>query len=56
MRVGFFGKQEKKADVVLVETSSVILIHDKYAALVYSANTSNVQDVWINGEKKFDEA
>ncbi len=43
----------KKADVVLVETSSVNMfpVHDAYAALVYSANASNVQDVWINGER-----
>ena len=26
-------------------------VHDAYAALVYSANASNVQDVWINGER-----
>ena len=43
----------KKADIVLVETSSVNMfpVHDAYAALVYSANASNVQDVWINGER-----
>ena len=43
----------KKADFVLVETSSVNMfpVHDAYAALVYSANASNVQDVWINGER-----
>ena len=43
----------KKADVVLVETSSVNMfpVHDAYAALVYSANASNVQDAWINGER-----
>ena len=43
----------KKADIVLVETSSVNMfpVHDGYAALVYSANISNVQDVWINGER-----
>ena len=26
-------------------------VHDAYATLVYSANASNVQDVWINGER-----
>ena len=46
----------KKADVVLVETSSVNMfpVHDAYAVLVYSANASNVQDVWINGERVVD--
>lgn len=41
----------KKADIVLVETKSVNMfpIFDPYAALVYSANASNVQDVFING-------
>ncbi|MFL2105441.1 amidohydrolase [Desemzia sp. FAM 23991] len=41
----------KRADVVLVETTSVNMfpIFDPYAALVYSANASNVQDVFING-------
>ncbi|WP_035051283.1 amidohydrolase [Carnobacterium pleistocenium] len=41
----------KRADIVLVETSSVNMfpIFDPYAALVYSANASNVQDVFING-------
>lgn len=41
----------KKADIVLVETTSVNMfpIFDPYAALVYSANASNVQDVFING-------
>ena len=39
--------------MVLVETSSVNMfpVHDAYAVLVYSANASNVQDVWINGER-----
>jgi len=46
----------KKADILLVETSSVNMfpVHDAYAALVYSANASNVQDVWINGERVVD--
>ncbi|WP_208559386.1 amidohydrolase [Marinilactibacillus kalidii] len=44
----------KKADIVLVETDSVNMfpIFDPYAALVYSANASNVQDVFINGQRK----
>ena len=46
----------KKADVVLVETSSVNMfpVYDAYAALVYSANASNVQDVWIDGKRVVD--
>ena len=45
-------EEGKKADIVLVETASVNMfpVHDAYAALVYSANAFNVQDVWINGE------
>ncbi|SIN83455.1 Cytosine/adenosine deaminase [Carnobacterium alterfunditum] len=41
----------KRADIVLVETTSVNMfpIFDAYAALVYSANASNVQDAFING-------
>lgn len=41
----------KKADIVLIETTSVNMfpIFDPYAALVYSANASNVRDVFING-------
>ena len=41
----------KKADLVLIETQSVNMfpIHDPYSALVYSANPSNVDSVWING-------
>ncbi|WP_225743027.1 amidohydrolase [Marinilactibacillus sp. Marseille-P9653] len=44
----------KKADIVLVETQSVNMfpIFDPYAALVYSANASNVQDVFIHGKRK----
>lgn len=43
----------KKADIVLVETRSVNMfpLFDPYAALVYSANASNVQDVFINGKR-----
>lgn len=43
----------KKADLVLVETSSVNLfpIYDVYSALVYSANSSNVTSVWVDGQQ-----
>ncbi|MGB3160042.1 amidohydrolase [Carnobacterium sp.] len=42
----------KKADLILVETHSVNMfpIFDPYSVLVYSANSSNVQDVMINGK------
>lgn len=42
----------KKADLVLLETESVNMfpIHDVYAALVYSANASNVQTVFVEGK------
>lgn len=41
----------KKADLVLIETDSLNMfpIHDPYSAIVYSANASNVDSVWING-------
>lgn len=41
----------KKADLTLVETQSINMfpIYDAYAALVYSANATNVRDVWVNG-------
>jgi cytosine/adenosine deaminase-related metal-dependent hydrolase len=43
----------KKADIILVETQSVNMfpIFDPYSALVYSANPSNVSDVWVNGKQ-----
>lgn len=43
----------KKADLTLVETKSVNMfpIYDAYSALVYSANSSNVSDVWVNGKQ-----
>ncbi|MGG5315374.1 amidohydrolase [Enterococcus sp. AZ072] len=43
----------KKADLTLVETQSVTMfpIFDAYSALVYSANASNVSDVWVNGQQ-----
>ncbi|MGL5380926.1 amidohydrolase [Clostridium sp.] len=42
----------KKADLVLIETKSVNMqpIYDYYAALVYSANPSNVEFVVVNGK------
>jgi len=41
----------KKADFILVETQSVNMfpIYNPYAALVYSANASNVDSVFVNG-------
>lgn len=41
----------KKADIVLIETESVNMfpVHDPYSAIVYSANPSNVDSVWIDG-------
>lgn len=41
----------KKADLVLIETESVNMfpIYDAYSAIVYSANPSNVDSVWVNG-------
>lgn len=43
----------KKADLTLVETSSVNLfpIYEVYSALVYSANSSNVTSVWVDGQQ-----
>ena len=41
----------KQADIVLIETDSINMfpIYDPYSAIVYSANSSNVESVWING-------
>lgn len=41
----------KKADLTLIETESVNMfpIFDPYSAIVYSANASNVDSVWVNG-------
>ena len=41
----------KCADLVLVETKSVNMfpVYNPYSALVYSANASNVDKVWVNG-------
>ena len=43
----------KKADIVLIETDSMNMfpIYDPYSAIVYSANASNVDSVWINGRR-----
>ena len=42
----------KKADITLIETQSVNMfpIFDPYSALVYSANASNVDTVFVNGQ------
>ena len=42
----------KKADLVIIETNSVNMfpIFDPYSAIVYSANTSNVDTVFVNGK------
>lgn len=42
----------KKADITIIEISSINMfpIHDVYSALVYSANASNVQHVFVNGK------
>ena len=41
----------KEADLVLVETDSpnMFPVYDPYSALVYSANASNVRDVYVAG-------
>lgn len=41
----------KTADLILIETQSVNMfpMHDPYSVLVYSANPSNVDSVWVNG-------
>ncbi len=43
----------KKADLTVVETDSVNMfpVYDPYSALVYSANSSNVRDVYVDGRK-----
>ncbi|MBO1305089.1 amidohydrolase [Enterococcus sp. 669A] len=43
----------KKADIIIVETNSANMfpIFDPYSALVYSANASNISDVWVNGQQ-----
>ena len=41
----------KKADFILMDMDGVNMfpVHDPYAVLVYSANASNVQEVYVNG-------
>lgn len=43
----------KRADLVLLETDSVNMfpIYNPYSAIVYSANASNVDSVWVDGKK-----
>lgn len=43
----------KQADLVLVETDSVNMfpVYNPYSAIVYSANASNVDSVWVAGER-----
>lgn len=43
----------KEADLVIVETDSVNMfpVYDPYSALVYSANASNVRDVYVAGKQ-----
>ena len=42
----------KKADFIIVETNSVNMypLYDSYSALVYSANASQVDTVYVNGQ------
>lgn len=42
----------KKADITLIETDSINMfpIYDAYSAIVYSANASNVQHLFIDGQ------
>ncbi|WP_349772618.1 amidohydrolase family protein [Lacrimispora xylanisolvens] len=42
----------KQADLVVIETDSVNMfpVYDPYSALVYSANPSNVDSVYVAGE------
>ncbi len=43
----------KRADLVLVETGSANMfpIYNPYSAIVYSANASNVDSVWVDGRR-----
>jgi cytosine/adenosine deaminase-related metal-dependent hydrolase len=45
----------KQVDVILVETVNMLPIFDPYSALVYSANASNVNDVFIAGRQVVEE-
>jgi cytosine/adenosine deaminase-related metal-dependent hydrolase len=51
---GITGSLEpgKQADLVLIETQSANMfpVYDPYSALVYSANPSNVESVFVAGE------
>lgn len=46
-------KVGKRADLVLLETDSVNMfpMYNPYSMLVYSANASNVDSVWVDGER-----
>lgn len=46
-------EEGKQADLVLLETDSVNMfpVYNLYSALVYSANASNVDSVWVGGEQ-----
>lgn len=43
----------KRADLVLLETESANMfpVYNPYSAIVYSANASNVDSVWVDGKK-----
>lgn len=43
----------KRADLVLLETQSVNMfpVYNPYSAIVYSANASNVDSVWVQGRQ-----
>lgn len=43
----------KRADLVLLETESANMfpVYNPYSAIVYSANASNVDSVWVNGQR-----
>lgn len=43
----------KRADMVLIETDSVNMfpMYNPYSMLVYSANASNVDSVWVDGKR-----
>ena len=47
----------KEADLVLVETDSANMfpVYDPYSALVYSANSGNVRDVYVAGNQLVEE-
>ena len=44
-------KKDKLADFIMIERDSINMfpIYDAYSAIVYSATSSNVNDVFING-------